>query len=401
MTRTLQTPETRLRAVSIALALAIVLVAAVVATPSVQAKDFKVLYSFTCGADGCNPYGGLILDPAGNLYGTDTYGCDGGGGTVFKLDEAGKLTVLYCFQYNNGSPMSDLVRDAAGNLYTTTTAWVGEGPGAVFMVSGKGKGKQLYFFCKSGGKCTDGAIPYGGLVRDAVGNLYGTNSYGGSGCYDCGTVFKLDKAGKETVLYSFKGGKDGANPYASLVLDAKGNLYGTTYNGGGASNLGTVFMVDKTGKETVLHRFIGTGGDAANPWAGLVRDQAGNLYGATVGGGAFGNGAVFKVNKTGKETVLYSFTGTGGDGANPYATLVRDAKDNLYGTTFAGGASGLGTVFMLDKTGKETVLHTFSGGRRDGAGPYGALVRDAKGNLYGTAFDGGTHRYGVVFKLTP
>ena len=403
--------RTRVCVVSIALAFAMVLGAAVVAAPSAQAQTFKVLYSFTCGEDGCNPWGGLILDSAGNLYGTDTYGCGGGGGTVFELDKAAKLTPLYCFNGNNGSPMSDLVRDAAGNLYTTTTAWVGEGPGGVFMVYKKGNGKELCFFGSK--NCPEGATPWGGLVRDTAGNLYGTTA--GGGPLGHGTVFKMNKAGKETVLYSFKGGKDGGGPTASLVRDTKGNLYGTTYGAGGPPPLaasvevrvtgkllrGTVFMLDKTGKETVLHRFTGTGGDGANPWAGLLRDAAGNLYGTTVEGGTYGNGTVFKLDKNGKETVLYSFTGTEGDGANPYAALVEDAKGNLYGTTSGGGASGYGTVFEVDQTGKESVLHSFSGGRKDGSGPYGALVRDAKGNLYGTTYDGGTHRYGVVFELTP
>jgi len=231
--------------------LAVVLVAAVVAAPSVRAKDFKVLYSFTYGADGGSPYGGLIFDPAGNLYGTDTDGCGGGGGTVFKLDKAGKLTVLYCFNYNDGSPMSDLVRDAAGNLYGTSTDAAGSGPGAVFVVDRKGKGRDLYRFCSRNndrqGKlwevayCTDGTGPWGTLVLDAAGNLYGTTTSGGAGCHPngCGTVYKLDKAGKETVLYSFKGGKDGASP-AGLIWDAKGNLYGTSPEGGTYDN-GVVF----------------------------------------------------------------------------------------------------------------------------------------------------------------
>src|SRR5271157_3231541 len=233
----------------------------------------------------------------------------------------------------------------------------------------------------------DGANPYAGLVRDAQGNLYGTTVNGGAQAK--GTVFKVDATGNETVLYSFTGaGGDGANPEAGLVPDAQGNLYGTTY-AGGASNAGTVFKVDTTGNETVLYSFTGAGGDGAGPTGLLVRDAQGNLYGTTVFGGASGKGTVFKADATGNETVLYSFTGAGGDGANPEAGLVPDAQGNLYGTTDAGGASNAGTVFKVDTTGNETVLYSFTGAGGDGAGPTGLLVRDAQGNLYGTTVFGG------------
>jgi len=260
----------------------------------------------------------------------------------------------------------------------------------------------------------DGANPEAGLVRDAQGNLYGTTLTGGSGGPElcsgvggCGTVFKLDTTSKETVLYSFTGVPDGEEPDAGLVRDAQGNLYGTTYNGG-ASNLGTVFELDTTGKETVLHSFTGTGGDGSEPYGGLVLDAQGNLYGTTSFGGASGDGTVFELDTAGKETVLYSFTGTGGDGAYP-SGLVRDAQGNLYGTTYGGGASGFGTVFKLDTAGKETVLYSFTGTGGDGAYPSGLvrLVRDAQGNLYGTTYEGGDlacdapYGCGTVFKLTP
>jgi len=253
----------------------------------------------------------------------------------------------------------------------------------------------LYSFTGS----PDGAYPGGGsLVRDAQGNLYGTTEGGGPD--GLGTVFKVDTSGKETVLYSFTGtGGDGAGPYAGLVLDTQDNLYGTTQYGG-ANAWGTVFKVDTTGKETVLYSFTGTGGDGAGPTAGLVRDAQGNLYGTTGGGGANGWGTVFKVDTTGKETVLYSFTGTGGDGAYPYAGLVRDAQGNLYGTTPGGGAYEYGTVFKVDTTGTETVLYSFTGTGGDGTRPYAGLVRDAQGNLYGTtAHSGNSNYYGTVFEV--
>jgi uncharacterized repeat protein (TIGR03803 family) len=249
----------------------------------------------------------------------------------------------------------------------------------------------LYSF--NGG--TDGAQPHAGLVRDAAGNLYGTTIRGGGGS-NLGTVFKLDTTGAETVLYSFTGFPDGAKPRAGLVLDAAGNLYGTTYHGG-ASDLGTVFRLDTTGAETVLHSFSGR--DGQNPYAGLVRDAAGNFYGTTQnGGGDFAAGTVFKLDTTGKETVLHSFTG-GSDGANPYAGLIRDAAGNFYATTFTGGAYGFGTVFKLDATGNETVLYSFTGGA-DGGHSRAGLIRDAAGNLYGTTGLGGAFSLGTVFKLS-
>src|SRR5271157_918656 len=187
----------------------------------------------------------------------------------------------------------------------------------------------LYTFTGS----PDGAHPAASLLRDAQGNLYGTTSAGGDpACTNgCGTVFKVDATGKETLLYTFTGGADGAKPLSSLVQDAQGNLYGTTHWGGDpvcTNGCGTVFKVDTTGKETVLHTFTGSP-DGAIPLSGLVRDAQGNLYGTTGYGGASDNGTVFEVDTTGKETVLYSFTGTGGDGAGPDAGLVRDAQGSL------------------------------------------------------------------------
>jgi uncharacterized repeat protein (TIGR03803 family) len=235
------------------------------------------------------------------------------------------------------------------------------------------------------------------LVRDKAGNLYGTTYT--DGAFGYGTVYKVDKTGKETVLYSFTGtGGDGAGPYeAGLIFDAAGNLYGTTTSGGTAS-AGTVFKVDPTGKETVLLSFNGT--DGATPQGGtLLRDNAGNLYGTASYGGAYGNGTLFKLDPTGKETVLYSF-GTGYfDGTVPSGRVVRDKAGNLYGTTYFGGGYGEGTVFKVNKKGKETLLHGFTGGfrkRNGGSNPFSGLIQDEAGNLYGTTYSDGT-----VFKLTP
>jgi len=241
----------------------------------------------------------------------------------------------------------------------------------------------------------DGSSSFAGLVEDAKSNLYGTTSSGGTSSR--GTVFKIDATGKESVLYSFNTGTDGGLPQAGLLRDSVGNLMGTTVIGGTALN-GVVFKVDSTGRETVTHSFTGANGDGSSPFAGLVASGS-FLYGTTsYGGGSSDHGTVFKVDKTGKVTVVHSFTGI--DGANPVAPLIRDAAGNLYGTTSEGGAFGFGTVFKLDTKSNVTVLHSFSNGA-DGATPTGSLVLDSAGNLYGTTQGAGTAGFGTVFKIKP
>jgi len=261
----------------------------------------------------------------------------------------------------------------------------------------------LYSFCPQP-NCADGSSPWAGLLMDRAGNLYGTTVYGGE--YDCGTVFKLTPTGTETVVYSFNPNGapgDGFQPYAGLVMDRKGNLYGTTLYGG-ADNYGTVFKVTPTGAETVLYSFNpdGVPGDGFHPYAGLILDSADNLYGTTEYGGANGDGTVFKVTPRGTETVLYSFGSQSGDGINPYAGLLMDKQGNLYGTTLYGGANNLGTVFKLTSSGTETVLYSFSPYGDDGHHPYAGVIMDKLGNLYGTTELGGRGEVvGTVFELTP
>jgi uncharacterized repeat protein (TIGR03803 family) len=261
----------------------------------------------------------------------------------------------------------------------------------------------------------DGAFPEGVLVRDAAGNLYGTTAFGGTGnCGTdrCGTAFMLNQAGKMVGSYSF-GGTNGMDPAAGLLRDATGNFYGTTLYGGtnepscGTSGCGIVFKLSPKGKETVIHKFTATP-DGFFPESLLVEDAAGNLYGTAYLGGTNGLGAVFKIDATGSETVLYSFTG-GSDGCFPDPGVSLDLSGNLYGVTLNGGAgfcdSGAGVVFKLDPAGNETVLHTFGGG--DGANPYSVLIFDSEGNLYGTTQNGGTSEgcgfsgCGTVFELSP
>src|SRR5579863_2366927 len=215
---------------------------------------------------------------------------------------------------------SGVVRDAAGNLYGATFEGGAQGRGTVFKLDRFGRETALHSF--AGG--TDGAYPTGGLIRDGAGNLYGSTEQGGDTSCNCGTVFKVDAAGSEIVLYAFTGGTDGAGPYAStLSRDTAGNLYGTTQGGGSTScNCGTVFKVDAAGKESVLHAFEG-GMDGEFPQGAVIRDAAGNLYGTTYQGGdlSCNCGSVFKLDAAGNETVLYAFTG-GNDGANPAAGVI-------------------------------------------------------------------------------
>jgi uncharacterized repeat protein (TIGR03803 family) len=381
-------------------------VPAVLAIGAARAQTYteSVLYSFAGTADGAHPYASLVRDPQGELYGTTIQGGAFSYGTVFKLDKEGNETTLYTFPANGGEAAlpTGLTRDKRGNLYGTTYGGGAYSQGSVFKLDASGNQIVLYSFTGA----DDGAEPQAGLLLDAEGNLYGTTEHGGnlSSCYGsgCGTVFKLDTTGHETVLYTFTGtAGDGYWPMADLLVrDVQGNLYGTTSEGG-AFNYGMVFKVDATGKETVLHSFTMIDGDGAYPQAALVRDARGNLYGTTIWGGAFGYGMVFKLDRTGRETVLHSFGGTSGDGIQPDAGLLRDAHGNLYGTTGAGGAFSSGTVFTLDTKGNESVVYSFRGTGGDGQYPAAGLVRNARGDLYGTTVGGGAYGYGTIFKLTP
>jgi len=397
MTKTIATQGLDFGARNAAQALRIVLLLVIVATPSARAQTYTLLYSFTGGADGGNPYASLVGDTKGSFYGTSQGGILGYG-VVFKLDTNDKETPLHSFRGLDGLlPYAGLVRDGNGNLYGTTEEGGSGGFGVVFELSKSGAETVLHNFKRNK---TDGAVPYAGLIRDKAGNLYGATTVGGA--FDRGVVFKLNKLGKETVLHSFKGTPDGEYPEAGLVRDACGNLYGTT-TGDGTSNYGTVFKVTPKGNETVLYRFSG-GADGKSPYGGLVLDAAGTLFGSTAGGGLAGCdgngtcGTVFKIDATGKHTVLYSFTG-GADGGTPVAGLIRDAAGNLYGTTAAGGDFGYGTIFKIGIDGGETVLHSFSWS--DGANPFAGLIRDKVGNLYGTTYYGGASGKGTVFKLQP
>ena len=374
-----------------------------------RAPVLTVLHNFN-GADGQQVQAGLVRDDAGNLYGTTVTGGRYNFGVVFKLDAVGKLTVVHHFTggADGGYPQAGLIRDAAGNFYGTAS-WGGTGScfqgecGVVFKLDPRGKETVLYSFFR--GK--DGAKPVAGLLRDEAGNLYGTAAEaglaGGCGGAGCGVVFKLDPTGKQTVLYSFTGGTDGGQPLGELMRDASGNLYGTTLAGGirgtcGPAGCGVVFRVDPTGHESVPYHFQGEQ-DGAGPIDGLISDGHGHAYSTATYRGGSDWGVIFRLNAAGKETVLHSFTG-GADGATPEGALLLDAAGGLYGTAMQGGMScSCGVIFNVRPDGKFIILHQFNG--LDGFSPYGDLVRDGAGNLYGTTAYGGTYGLGVVFKLSP
>jgi len=316
--------------------------------------------------------------------------------------QAYKEKVIYNFAggVDGESPVAGVVRDSAGNFYGATNTGGANNAGTVFKLSRTGVETVLYTF--TGG--ADGYLPYAGVILDKSGNLYGTTAFGGA--FNSGTIYRVNIAtDQETVLHNFIAGTstDGSLPYAGLIEDTKGNLYGTTLEGGDISceageGCGVVFKLDTmTSKETLLYTFTGSP-DGDRPQASLIRDSQGNLYGTTSSGGLLNAGAVFEVNSvTHAESILYSFTG-GNDGKRPLACLVRDTSGNLYGTASMGGSADSGTVFEINATGQYSTLYTFTGGT-DGQYPYAGLTLDAQGNLYGTTIFGGASSDGVVFEL--
>ncbi len=303
-----------------------------------------ILHSFAGPpGDGLAPaYGALLRDAAGDLYGTTSSGGTSDVGTVFKQAPNGKETILANLSGSNGYPYSGLIQDSQGNLYATASGAGRDDYGSVFEVTRTGKLSTLYSFTAGLG----GERPVGGLVRDSAGNLYGTTELGGSS--RAGTVFEV--TGGTEGAYSLTKQSGGA-PEAGLVRDAAGNLYGTT-SAGTASDDGSVFRLSPTDALTVMHKFTGSP-DGATPYSGLVRDPSGNFYGITYYGGTgtcdngigTGCGTIFEITSKGTESVLYSFTGAP-DGSYPIGSaLLRDGAGNLYGATEEGGTYGCGTVF--------------------------------------------------------
>jgi uncharacterized repeat protein (TIGR03803 family) len=353
-----------------------------------------IVYSFAGGtADGAHPYAPLIQASNGSFYGTTLGGGAYSAGTAFNVTSAGVETVLHSFGATGDGlgPEGGLILANDGNLYGTLNAGGSPPYGKVFKMTTAGVETVLYSFNGSSGA----APSYMTLVQDSVGNLYGTTNGGGANS-GSGTVFKITTAGVETVLHSFGAGTDGANPQAGLILGADGNLYGTTQLGG-ANGAGTVFEVTLPGGvESVLYSF-GTGTDGSRPQGGVIQGTDGNFYGTTAFGGVAGNGAVFKVTPAGVETILHSFSVTG-DGIRPYAGLTLGTDGNFYGTTYAGGTHGAGTLFSITPAGVETVLYSFGSTSGDGADPEAALIQGTDGHFYGTTISGGANGNGAVFK---
>ena len=371
-----------------------------------SAQTYTVLYSFKAGPRGTFPVAGVTVDAQRRaLYGT-TY-ADGqfAVGTVFKFDQHGE-TVLHSFTGQTGDGEypygnDNLILDSAGNLFGATndggiynSKCGGFGCGVVFKVDQSGNETVLYQF--QGGQ--DGRTPQGSLAEDSAGNLYGMTLAGGES--GLGSVFKLDPLGNKTTLYSFTfSSGDVFQPYGGFVRDKAGNLYGSTYSGG-AIGYGGIFKVDTAGNESVLYSFGMSDEDGIPPCSDLTLDARGNIYGMTEDGGTNGFGTLFKISPSGKETVLYSFgplpdaqlPGFGGVALDP-------ATGSLYGVTVGGGTFGLGAVFKIDSAGNETVIHSFNGA--DGKVPYGTLTRDPQGNIYGTTSQGGAFGGGVIFRIKP
>jgi uncharacterized repeat protein (TIGR03803 family) len=407
----------------------VIAVLILLSTSLAQAAPEKTIYSFAAAApldsDGMEPYSQPVFDAKGNLFATTLTGGTHNAGIIFELSPSKNAewveTILYEFTggTDGGNPFAGLVFDHEGNLYGTASIGGVNGTGVVFELSPTASGwtyKVLYSFgaYPSSG---DGFAPNSPIVFDKLNNIYGTtNEGGGAGCFEgCGTVFELSPTGtgewKEQVIHRFTpNGKDGEVPSGGVTFGTNGNLYGTTPNGGTAGS-GVLYQLKyssttRSWSESIIHQFVGGKGAGSFPTnVILISDSTGNLYGTTDGGGEHDFGTVFEAaysSTTGWTTkVLYSFNATySGDGNSPHAGVTMDKQGNLYGTTSYGGEYNYyGTVFKLSKgdTGEwtETTLHSFTGGA-DGFYPEaGVTIHD--GLLYGTAMLGGNDS-GVVFQ---
>jgi uncharacterized repeat protein (TIGR03803 family) len=389
------------------------------------ASDVSVLHIFSGNKDGAYPDSNLTADAAGNFYGTTQIGGVFGAGTVFELSPAadGKwsFTLLYAFTggTDGGNPLGNLVFDAAGNAYSTVSSGGANGFGAVFELTppahpNRGKAwteKVLYSF-QAG---SDGALPFGNVVFDAAGNIFGTTSIGGHshvGCYaGCGTVYELSPNGdgtwKETVLHRLLDAfGDGAEPRAGLVMDAAGNLYGTTYEGGNNEvcnglGCGSVFELSPpaSGKRWSFKTLVDFNAiDGALVRGGVTLDASGVIYGTTIYGGAFNAGTIFSITpapgqRAGhrKFQTIYNFDGI--NGLQPSGNIAIDNAGNIYGATYQGGENDWGSIFQLvpgDSGWTENVLYNFIiSGTGTGASPLGGVIIDPSGNLYLTTNQGG------------
>lgn len=320
--------------------------------------SYTIVYAFKGGSDGMQPTGGVTFGPDGALYGVTASGggslnCSNGCGSVFRLTADGQESVIHAFTQTDGKgPAGRLTFDRKGNLYGTTYDAgdeLGEESGTVFKISPQGHFQVLHTFQYGSG---DVEHPSANVVLDKAGNLYGTASEGGA--YGFGGVFKIDANGSESVFYSVEGGAGGAGPYSDLLIDKAGNLYGTS-RGAGDWDLGSVFKLTPAGALTVLYSFAGWYGDddLVFPVGGLIMDNKGNLYGTTSAYSDFSNGGVYRIAPDGTETILHRFSG-GKNGTDPRSTLAAGKLGDLYGAAVYGGLTrdacgtlGCGTIFRV------------------------------------------------------
>ena len=384
------------------------------------ASTEKVLWNFAGGSDGSDPWSNyFISDAKGNLYAATGDGGTYGVGVVFMLSLSGKETVLYEFKGQSSgdgaSPHGRLAFDAKGNIFGTTQGGGTNGTGTVYELSPQTGGgwaeTVLYSFSASG--VTDGTSPSAGMTIAPDGTMYSTTPDGGSGTG--GVIFsmkKTSKGWKQKVIHNINFPSDGGFPYEGLMRDEAGNLYGAA-PAGGANGDGVIYRLSFNKKGwvyTVLYSFTNQNGDGQGLyWIDLISDKAGNIFGATSFGGTNGTGTVWelvysKSKKTYSETILYEFGASGsGDGNNPYGGLAMDSKGNLYGTTLNGGSSNLGTSYELKKQGTtwKETILHNFVGADDGNAPTGNAYLDEKGRVYGMTETGGTSNLGTVYRITP
>ena len=344
----------------------------------------STLYAFTAGTDGVMPLS-LIQANDGNLYGTTA--APPYHGSVFRLTTDGTLTTIASAfaGFDGATPSAALIKGPDGNLYGTTTEGGRFYLGTAFRATPSGATTVIHSF-----DGTDGGTPRAALLSGPDAAFYGTTAGGGPS--NLGTVFRLTADGVLTTLHAFTGGADGASPFAGLVLGADGALYGTTRDGG-PYDFGTIFRVTPGGAYSALYQFSG-GGDGGHPLAALVLGTDGAFYGTTSIAGASNAGTTFRFTPPHGLATLHAFSGTDGtgrDGAYPQASLLQANDGNFYGTTYAGGAFGVGTIFRMTPDGDVMSIHAFAGsGKGDGANPLAALIQGSNGLLYGTTSSGGT-----------
>ena len=403
-----------------ALVLAIPLAAPILATQPAQAQTFKVIYTFTGHTSAAHPLAGLTIDQQGNLYGTTAWGGKYDGGTVYELQPTQSgFTYNQLHSFGHGADGSfawgGVTLGSNGILYGTTAGGGSNGDGAVFKLrqtschSAPCPWAETVLYSFTGQ--SDGRNPQAGVILDAKGNIYGTNVNGGGS--KVGVAYEMKPSGSGwtyEVLYTFTGAQDGANPSSLLMFDSAGNLYGTAATGGdsGCSGFGcgTVYELTHSASgwtEHTLYSFQG-GTDGGEPAAGLVADTEGNLYGTTPG--IIDGGTVFELSPFAGSWMFNLAYDANGSGPGPVNTLIRDSAGNLYGSSWGDGLYGQGVVFKLTPANggwTYTSLHDFTGGA-DGGNAQGGLVMDSKGNLYGTTYMGGLPscaRCGVVYEITP